>query len=153
MDKTYEQLREHVFGLEMIDTHEHLPGREARRDGGADVLSEYMGHYFPCDLVSAGLAPEQLEVVRDPSVSLAKRWKLAEPYWDAARNTGYGRALDIAARDLYGFERIDRETIEPLNEAFVAARAVLSAVRKTDTPSSIAACISSLTAAADSPPP
>ena len=123
MDKTYEQLREHVFGLEMIDTHEHLPGREARRDGGADVLSEYMGHYFPCDLVSAGLTPEQLEVVRDPSVSLAKRWKLAEPYWDAARNTGYGRCLDIVARDLYGFEQINGKTIGPLDEAFRAARA------------------------------
>ncbi len=123
MTKTQEQLREHVFGLEIIDTHEHLPGRESRRDGGADVLSEYMGHYFPCDLVSAGMTPAALEVVRDPSVSLAKRWKLAEPYWDAARNTAYGRCLDIAARDLYGFEQINRKTIGPLNEAFVAARA------------------------------
>ena len=123
MHKSYEQLRDYIFTLEIIDTHEHLPGRESRRPGGADVLSEYMGHYFPCDLVSAGLTPEALAVLRDPSVALAKRWKLAEPYWEAARNTGYGRCLDISAQGLYGFERIDRKTIAPLNEAFQAARA------------------------------
>jgi len=123
MRNAYEKLREYVFGLEIIDTHEHVPGREAGRDAGADVLSEYLTHYFSCDLVSAGLTPEQLEFVRDRSQPMPKRWKLAEPYWEAARNTGYGRSLDIAARDLYGFARIDGKTIVPLNEAFVAARA------------------------------
>ena len=36
--------------------------------------------------------------------------------------TGYGRALDLAARDLYGIDGVNRQTIGPLNEAFVAAR-------------------------------
>lgn len=122
MGKAYDLLREHVFGLEILDTHEHTPGREADRDRNSDVLSEYLIHYFSCDLVSAGLSPEQLEVARDPSKPLRRRWKLVEPYWQAARNTGYGRSLDVAARDLYGFERIDGKTIGPLNEAFRAAR-------------------------------
>ena len=119
----YDNLREHVFSLPIVDTHEHLPPREADRPMGNDVLAEYLGHYFSCDLVSAGLTPEQLAVARDASKPLAKRWKLVEPFWHAARNTGYGRSLDIAAGDLYGFDRIDRKTIGPLNEAFCAARA------------------------------
>ena len=123
MKGAYEALREYVFGLEIIDTHEHVPASEAERDPNSDVLSEYLTHYFSCDLVSAGLKPAELEFVRDPSKPLKKRWKLAEPYWQAARSTGYGRSLDIVARDLYGFERIDGKTIGPLNEAFVAARA------------------------------
>ena len=123
MKGAYEALREYVFGLEIIDTHEHVPAREAERDPNSDVLSEYLTHYFSCDLVSAGLKPAELEFVRDPSKPLKKRWKLAEPYWQAARSTGYGRSLDIVARDLYGFDRIDGKTIGPLNEAFVAARA------------------------------
>ena len=123
MSKVYEQLREYVFSLDILDTHEHTPGREAGRDPNSDVLGEYLIHYFSSDLVSAGLKPEELEFARDPAKPLAKRWKLVEPYWEAARNTGYGRALDIAARDLYGFERIDRRTIAALNEAFCAARA------------------------------
>ena len=130
MTETYQQLREHVFGLDIFDTHEHLPPFEDQRDMTRDVLGEYLAHYFSCDLVSAGLTPAQLEHVRDPSGSLVERWKLVEPYWNAARNTGYARALDIAARDLYGIERIDGGTIEALNDAFVKARAAGGTYRR-----------------------
>ena len=123
MRDAQERLREYVFSLDIVDTHEHVPGREKARPMQNDVLSEYLIHYFSCDLVSAGLTPAQLEAARDPAGPLRKRWKLVEPYWEAARNTGYGRALDITARDLYGLERIDGKTIGPLNEAFCAARA------------------------------
>ena len=123
MDRLYDQLREYVFSLEILDTHEHVPGREESRPRENDVLGEYLSHYFSCDLVSAGLTPEQLDVARDPARPLRQRWQLIEPYWEAARNTGYGRALDVAARDLYGLDRIDGGTIGPLNEAFCAARA------------------------------
>lgn len=123
MTDTYERLREDVFALEIYDTHEHLPAFESQRDPHSDVLSEYLGQYFSCDLVSAGLPMAHFRRAEDPSGPLAERWKLVEPYWEAARNTGYGRALDVTARDLYGFDRIDADTIGPLNEAFRAARA------------------------------
>ncbi len=123
MSATLDELREHVFGLQIVDTHEHVAGAEAKRDRKMDVLGEYLTHYFSCDLVSAGLTPEQLETARDASVPLRKRWRLVAPFWDAARHTGYGRSLDIAARDLYGLERIDGRTIGALDEAFAAARA------------------------------
>jgi hypothetical protein len=120
---TCEKLREHVLTLPIVDTHEHVWAREDQRETDTDVLAEYLRHYFSCDLVSAGLEPRKLEYVRDPGAPLQERWKLAEPYWEAARGTGYGRALDIAARDLYGFERIDGSTVAPLDEAFRARRA------------------------------
>ena len=122
MTTTYEKLREYIFTLEIFDTHEHVPGREADRPMESDVLAEYLTHYFSCDLVSAGLKPKELEIARDPAGDLAERWKLIEPYWQAARNTGYGRSLDIVARDLYGLDQIDGETIGPLDEAFKKAR-------------------------------
>ncbi len=117
----YETLLELIEGLEIVDTHEHLPS-EAERPMDTDVLSEYMRHYFPCDLVSAGLSPQELEVVMDSSGDLMKRWKLAEPYWEAARSTGYGRSLDIAVKGVYGIDGVNRKTIGSLNEAFTAAR-------------------------------
>jgi len=120
---TYERLREDIFALEIYDTHEHLPVFESERPGHTDVLAEYLGQYFSCDLVSAGLPMADFRKAEDASGPLAERWALVEPYWEAARNTGYGRALDAAARDLYGLPRIDGETIGPLNEAFTAARA------------------------------
>lgn len=118
----YEQLYEFISGLTIVDTHEHLPGREEDRPTETDVLGEYLTHYFSCDLISAGLSKIDLERCRDASLPLAGRWRLVEPYWNAARHTGYGRSLDIAARELYGIEGISAATIEELNGRFVAAR-------------------------------
>lgn len=123
MARPLDALREHIAGLSIIDTHEHLWGRETARDMRLDVLGEYLAQYFSADLVSAGLPLSQMPTVCDPALPLAKRWAMVEPYWRAAEDTGYGRALRIAARDLYGVERIDAKTIGRLNEAFCAARA------------------------------
>ena len=120
--KVHEAILDHVNALEIMDSHEHVP-MERDRPPNTDVLEEWLQHYFSCDLVSAGLADEALTEVRDSSKDLLKRWRLVEPYWDAARHTGYGRSLDLAARDLYGVDGVNGETIGPLNEAFTAARA------------------------------
>jgi predicted TIM-barrel fold metal-dependent hydrolase len=118
---TYDQLLAFINDLHIIDTHEHLP-MEHQRSQTADVLEDWLIHYFSCDLVSAGLSDQAFAQVRDSSKPLTDRWNLVEPYWEAARSTGYGRALDIAARDIYGVDGVRRSTIHTLNEAFVAAR-------------------------------
>lgn len=114
-------LLDHINTLKIIDTHEHLP-LEKDCPPKADVLAEWLTHYFSCDLVSAGLSDPDLAKARDSSQDLLQRWSLVEPYWQAARSTGYGRALEWAARDLYGIDGISRHTILALNEAFCAAR-------------------------------
>ena len=119
---TYTELLDHIQSLTIVDTHEHLPF-EADRPKHADVLEEYLTHYFSCDLISAGLSDADMLVVRDSAQDLAKRWQLVEPYWRAAESTGYGRALTLSVQGLYGIDRIDAGTIGQLNEAFVAARA------------------------------
>ena len=93
-------------------------------DEPKNVFTDWLRHYFSCDLVSAGLSPADLETVKDPSSSktIMERWKLLEQYWHAARNTGYGRSLDLAARGLYGIDGVHGGTIEELNEKFLAAR-------------------------------
>ena len=120
--KTFDALLEHINALDIIDTHEHLP-LEADRPREHDVLSEWLLHYFSCDLRSAGLSEAGLAELRNPRKPLLARWSMAEPYWHAAQSTGYGRALALAARDIYGIARIDATTIEALNERFVEARA------------------------------
>ncbi len=118
---TRESLLEHINALEIIDTHEHLP-REQDRNPKANLFEEWLCHYFSCDLVSAGLSEADLAKARCGKEDLLRRWDLLEPYWQAARSTGYGRALALAARDLYGIDPIDRGTIVKLNDAFCAAR-------------------------------
>jgi len=116
-----DQLQEYIDGLTIIDTHEHLPDEE-NRPAENDVLAEWLTHYFSCDLVSAGLNPKDLERAKDSSGDLLERWDIVAPYWHAARSTGYGRALDIAARGVYGIAEVSRDTIVDLDKAFRAAR-------------------------------
>ena len=117
----YSSLLEHIQSLQIIDTHEHLPF-ESERSHEADVLAEWLIHYFSCDLISAGLSDQGLATVRDSRQDLQGRWKVVEPYWHAAENTGYGRSLALAARDIYGIEAISAQTIGLLNQRFREAR-------------------------------
>ncbi|HDZ20130.1 hypothetical protein LCGC14_0016840 [marine sediment metagenome] len=118
---TYTELLDHIQSLKIIDTHEHLPF-EADRPKETDVLEEWLAHYFSSDLVSAGLSDEGLAAARDSRRDILERWRIIEPYWHAAESTGYGRPLSLGARDLYGIDEINADTIQPLNEAFKAAR-------------------------------
>lgn len=118
MHGIYNAIYRHVSGLEIIDTHEHLPFSENAREKDTDVLKEYLRHYFSRDLISAGLKLCDFEKAVDCSLPLEYRWKLVEPYWAAARHTGYGRALDIAVKELYGIEKICGPAIEELNARF-----------------------------------
>ena len=118
MSTVYEEILSYVNTLPVIDSHEHLPGREEKRERPTDVLREYLAHYFRSDLISAGMPRADMEYVRDNTKPLMERWKTVEPWWELARNTAYGRALDLAAKTLYGIDRIDGSTIEALNDAF-----------------------------------
>lgn len=118
----YNSLLDHIQSLIIVDTHEHLPF-EADRPQDTDVLAEWLQHYFSCDLVSAGLADQDLAVARDSRKEIKSRWKIVEPYWRTAESTGYGRSLAIAARDLYGIDEISGGTIEKLDKLFKEARA------------------------------
>lgn len=115
----YIAVLDYIRQLKKIDTHEHLPAYERLRDKNTDILHEYLSFYFSCDLVSAGLTKRELSIVRDVSRPLMERWKLVELYWEAARNTGYGRALDRTVNLLYGVEKISGDTIEEANRLFL----------------------------------
>jgi uncharacterized protein len=119
MNKAYEVIFDYVSDLEIIDTHEHLPQYESARDKDTDVLKEYTQQYFGSDLVSAGMQEGNMARVQDTGIPIMERWNLVECYWEAARNTGYGRCLDISARDLYGVKKICRETLEEVNHKFL----------------------------------
>ncbi|MEM4169557.1 MAG: hypothetical protein QXY99_05670, partial [Thermoproteota archaeon] len=45
---------------------------------------------------------------------LEKRFAIFKPFWDKIQNTGYARAINIAIKDLYGFDGIREDTIKEL---------------------------------------
>ena len=119
MKDKYNEILDYTSTLEIIDTHEHLPCKEGDRDSEADVIKEYLEHYFNRDLISAGLSLKDYDRIMEEDLPIIEKWKMVEPFWEVSRYTGYGRALDIVAKDIYGIERIDSSTIEELNDRFL----------------------------------
>ena len=119
MDKIYNEILDYVKKLEIIDTHEHLPSFEADRDKDTDVLKEYLSHYFSCDLISAGFSKSDYKKIIERKLPIIEKWKLVEPYWEVSKYTGYGRSLEIAAKEIYGIDGISKSTIEELNNKFL----------------------------------
>lgn len=107
---SHDELKGHVDGIRIVDTHEHLSQEPARLKQEVDVLATFFPHYASSDLRSAGMPEEQLIEIRDPSTPLEERWGVFEPWWEKIRNTGYARAVEIAARDLYGVDGIGPDT-------------------------------------------
>lgn len=111
-----QELLEALREMPVIDTHEHLENEERHQKW--NVLSDYTQHYFVCDLISSGLQPSVIPWLAREDVPILEKWMKLERYWEYCRNTGYGQMLDIAAKCLYGVERICRETIEEVERGF-----------------------------------
>ena len=109
------ELVERADRTALVDTHEHLMSPKERAERELTVFYLFPA-YASSDVVSAGLRPEDLAVVRDASVPLDFRWRLFSPYWERAKTTGYGRALLIAVRDLYGIDDISDDTYGELSQ-------------------------------------
>jgi hypothetical protein len=122
-ETAFERLNAYLGDLWIIDTHEHLPGREELLDPQGDFLHEYLWHYFCTDLVAAGLTQAQLARARDKSLPVMDRWAMLEPYWQRCRFTGYGRSLSRAVQGIYGLPDIRTDTIQELDARFKALRA------------------------------
>lgn len=99
----------HIQQIALVDTHEHL-NKEAEwvENGPADVLQDLFGNYVPADLVSAGASPEAMRRLMDASdPDLQGRFAGVREAWEAIRFTGYGEAVRLLARHVYGMEEIE----------------------------------------------
>ena len=112
----YMELKQFVDRIRVFDTHEHLPQESERLKQKVDLLATFFPHYASSDLRSAGMPEEDLVKIRTPEIALDERWLIFEPWWEKIRNTGYARALEIAARDLYKVDGVSAETYRELSE-------------------------------------
>jgi predicted TIM-barrel fold metal-dependent hydrolase len=101
-------LLEQTESMEIVSSHEHLLSEEERYALKPDVFT-LLSHYAADDLRSAGMAGEP------------KRWEDIEPWWRHVRGTGYGQAVRIALRDIYGVEDLDAKSVEKANERIAEA--------------------------------
>ena len=59
--------------------------------------------------------------MRDPDQPLDQRWAAFAPFWQNVRTTAYGRALLLAARDLFDVPDINDATYQELSAKITAS--------------------------------
>jgi len=114
------QLRQALQEAPLGDTHEHLYSEKHRLSTHIDIFT-LLAQYTISDLTSAGLDGKARAQLSNPEISIAERWRLAAPYWEKARNTGFARAFEIALRDIYGAPELNEKTCEQISARIVAA--------------------------------
>lgn len=116
--QTTQEILDYVNHLWVVDTHEHTAAYQFSEK--QDYLQKTINTYARMDLHSAGMTKEMLAAAMDDTLPVMQRWELCEPYWKACRNTGYIRMHELAAKELYGVDGINRDTIETLSTRFAA---------------------------------
>lgn len=106
------QLALHIQQIALCDTHEHLRSEEAYINEGPDLLQNLFGNYVPADLVVAGAPQAAVDALLDAgNPDLNGRFAGVRQAWEAVRHTGYGEAVRIIARQIYGMEEITPDAL------------------------------------------
>ncbi|MHB9029275.1 MAG: amidohydrolase family protein [Candidatus Latescibacterota bacterium] len=116
----YRRIKAAVDDIRLIDVHEHLSSEQLRLKDKVDFFYWFQ-HYSSSDLVSSGMKAADLRFLQDPSNPSEARWAKMAAFWPHVKFTGYGQALRIAARDLYGIPDIDADSWRTLSERITAA--------------------------------
>ncbi|MBE3123289.1 MAG: hypothetical protein IMZ65_00625, partial [Planctomycetes bacterium] len=124
----YRRIRSEVDKIWIVDTHEHLPNEEDYLKRPADFLVRML-HYVDSDLLASGMPRVQtadsaaILRVQDPSIPLEERVPLFLQYWQFVKTTGYGRALTMVVKDLYGadLDHLTPDSCRELNARITAA--------------------------------
>ena len=121
------QIFTRVWATPLVDTHEHLIEEKERfqpspRPGVTDDWSLLFAHYLDSDLLVAGMPPTDHKKFFAPGLAPLEKWKLLELYWPAVQHTGYGQAVAIAIRELYGVDQLSASTVEKVQAGYDALR-------------------------------
>jgi hypothetical protein len=119
MDKNMQDIIDGLINemdaMPVVDSHEHLPPEAEAISHKADVFTRIYCHYSITNVVSAGMKYDRFKL-KDTQIPLEERWQAFRPFLESIKNTGYARAAQIVARDLYGIEDINDDTYMILSE-------------------------------------
>lgn len=106
-------LAQFINTVPLSDTHEHLQTEAFSIAFPPDVLFDLFGNYVTADLVVAGASPQAVERLIDTSSpDMPARFLPIQKAWECCQHTGYGEAVRLIAKHIYGMEEITLETLE-----------------------------------------
>jgi len=116
-DDGFEQrIADYVNGLELSDSHEHLMNQESVKNSTMLDFMLLLNHYADDDIKSAGMSKPQFAELLTNKYSVEEKWHIVKPYWEASKNTAYGRVVLLAMDQLYGIKELNDETVVELSE-------------------------------------
>ena len=130
--QTQTDLSREIESIALVDTHEHLlpedqwagdnaklieqmkeEGEPGWGDVGPDILQDLFLNYAPSDLEVAGATKEALQRLFDPAAGdIECRFAGIRDAWEATQYTGYGEAVRLIAREVYGLDSITPDGLE-----------------------------------------
>jgi uncharacterized protein len=115
------ELAHFIQSTPLCDTHEHLRTEQEYVENGPDLLQDLFENYVTADLIVAGASQQAVDTLLDATnPDLRSRFAAIRPAWEAVRHTGYGEAVRLIAREIYGIEEITADALEaaqPKNQA------------------------------------
>ena len=126
--KTAAEITRAVFQTPLVDTHEHLLDEHDRLENAAppqipcDDWALVLSQYFNADLLVAGMPKADHDRFLAPGLDPQAKWQLLAPYWPAVKNTGYGQAVRISLRELYGVDELSARTVDKVQAGYAKTR-------------------------------
>jgi uncharacterized protein len=111
-----QRIRNAVSAIRLIDTHEHIMSEKEALSAPAD-FSCLFTNYQCEDLISSGVATDQIyNTFKRKDATVDEKWAVIKNNWPNTRNTGYGRSVLIAAKELYGIDDLNESTYRELSK-------------------------------------
>jgi len=117
----YHRLCEVARHTPLIDTHEHLQEERDRLAMGDELDFAYLfSAYLLADLISAGMDPDDAKEMCAGNLDQDEKWRRVAPFWQRVRHTGYGRAIALTIKEVYGIGELDQHTYRDVSAAMRA---------------------------------
>jgi hypothetical protein len=121
-----------ISSLALVDTHEHLlseekwagdnatlieemraAGQPGWSDASPDILQDLFMNYVSSDLEVAGASRQAIAQLFDPAAGdIEFRFSGIREAWEATQFTGYGEAVRLIAREMYGLDSLTADGLD-----------------------------------------
>lgn len=106
--KCYDELRNYVEDVPLIDCHDHTSCCGPRHK---DPIQALVTGYFPSDMTSAS-SDSSMAIIMDDTRPIEERWPVFEKAWKRTRHTGYAQVTRRVLREFYGEEELTLDALK-----------------------------------------